>query len=45
MTIGWQFSTSIFKNYRRETQKLLDECFEFDWSCCKLNKVVRDDEI
>ena len=27
----WRFSTSAFRNYKPDTQKLLDKCFEFDW--------------
>ena len=28
----WDFFKSVFKQYRVDGQKLLDDCFEFDWS-------------
>ena len=27
----WKFSTSVFRMYKPDSQRLLDECFEADW--------------
>lgn len=43
--IPWSFENSIFRSYKRDEEELLNKCFEFDWECCKLNKVVREDEM
>jgi NLR family CARD domain-containing protein 3 len=40
----WSFPISIFKDYQMETEELLTECFEFDWSCLKLPKMT-DEEL
>lgn len=40
--IPWKFETSIFKDYVRETQKILDNCFELDWGMSRLDTFVRD---
>jgi hypothetical protein len=37
----WDFHKSIFKDYRPDTQNLLDECFELDWSHTKCEKMIR----
>ena len=36
----WKFEESVFKNYKRDTKSLLDACFDFDWRCSKLEKVL-----
>ena len=28
----WIFNQSVFKHYRQDNTKILDKCFEFDWS-------------
>ena len=35
----WSIPISIFKDYRIDTEALLNKCFEYDWSCCKLPKL------
>lgn len=40
----WDFSKSVFKDYKQDTLAKLNECFEFDWSCSKIEKVTKGDE-
>ena len=40
----WDFFRSVFRDYKPDTQTLLDECFEFDWACSKLEKIIKGDE-
>lgn len=28
----WSFPISIFKDYKIETDTIINECFEFDWA-------------
>ena len=37
----WDFAKSIFKPYRADNQKILDECFEIDWSHTKCEKIIK----
>lgn len=42
----WSFFNSVFKSYKPDTNKLLDNCFEIDWvntKCQKLLKGEADD--
>ena len=36
----WDFYKSIFKDYKADNQKLLDDCFEIDWSQTKCEEKV-----
>lgn len=39
----WTFPISIwFKDFRFENEEFLRKCFEKDWSCCKIMKVVKN---
>mmetsp|Transcript_6029 Transcript_6029/g.5632 ORF Transcript_6029/g.5632 Transcript_6029/m.5632 type:complete len:199 (-) Transcript_6029:158-754(-) len=38
----WDFFKSVFKDYKPDTPKILDECFEFDWNCSKITKLVKN---
>lgn len=40
----WSIFNSVFKDYKPDNQALLDECFEFDWSCSKLEKIIKGEE-
>ena len=35
----WHYEGSLFKNYKRDTPALLDECFEYDWNQTKLQRL------
>ena len=36
----WSFENSVFRAYKRDTPKLLDACFEFDWKCGKIPSLL-----
>jgi len=40
----WDFYKSVFKDYRPDNPQLLDQCFEFDWECSKIPRVIKTDE-
>lgn len=38
----WDWSKSIFKNYKIDTESTLKKCFEYDWARLKLPKVIKN---
>lgn len=40
----WKYENSLFRDYRIDTDELLDKCFEYDWSCTRLPRIVKDPE-
>lgn len=38
----WGIPVSIFKDYRFDNEELIGKCFEYDWSKCKVPKIVKD---
>jgi Ran GTPase-activating protein (RanGAP) involved in mRNA processing and transport len=45
--IPWSIPISLFKDYRfdtpvKPTQDHYQKCFEFDWSCCKVPRLIKD---
>ena len=40
----WQMEKSIFKKYQNEGPKLIERCFEFDWKCSKIEKIIKSEE-
>ena len=40
----WDFFRSVFRDYKPDTDSLLNDCFEFDWSCSKITKIIKDEE-
>lgn len=36
----WDFAKSVFKNYKPDNFKLLEECFDLDWNYTKMDKVI-----
>lgn len=38
----WAISGSLFRDYRFDSDDLLDKCFEFDWTCTRLPRLVND---
>jgi hypothetical protein len=42
--IKWLFKTSIFKDYFTDNEKLLSDCFEFDWKHSKISNFIRGQE-
>ena len=39
----WKYNQSVFKDYRIDTQKHLDACFEQDWKNSKIERIVKDE--
>ena len=40
---NWKLETSIFANYRYNSDELIQQCFEFDFESSKINRLVKDD--
>ena len=40
----WNWNTSIFRDFRRDNEKLLTSCFEFDWNAGRLESFLKDEE-
>ena len=40
----WDFNKSVFKDYKADNADKLAECFEFDWSCSKIEKIIKSEE-
>lgn len=40
----WRFPISAFKEYKPDTQPLLDKCFEVDFEGTRIAKIVKNDE-
>lgn len=38
----WAFSTSIFAKWRMDDAELINLCFEYDWECSKVPKIIKD---
>ena len=39
----WEFKKSIFKDYTIDTDELLKRCFEFDFKCSKIPRIIKDE--
>lgn len=44
MKTPWDFYKSVFKTYKQDTPKLLDDCFEIDWLNSKCEKIIKGEE-
>lgn len=42
--IKWHLKNSIFKDYFVDNEKILDDCFEFDWKCSKISNFIRSQD-
>lgn len=40
----WDFRDSIFYGYIPDSKELLAKCFEYDWSNCKIPKIIKNKE-
>jgi hypothetical protein len=40
----WDFFKSVFKDYKPDNEGLLVDCFEFDWQCSKILKIIKNEE-
>jgi hypothetical protein len=39
----WLFRNSVFKDWITDSEQKLKECFEFDWKCCMVQKIIKDE--
>lgn len=37
----WLFRKSNFKDWKIENKELINECFDFDWQYCKINRIIK----
>lgn len=40
---AWDFFKSVFKDYKPDSAKLLENCFEIDWENTKCEKIIKGD--
>lgn len=40
----WDFLNSVFAKYKPDTEKLLNDCFHFDWDRMRIDKIFKSDE-
>ncbi|CAI2369640.1 unnamed protein product [Moneuplotes crassus] len=40
----FEITKSVFKKYQNEGSKLMERCFEFDWKCSKIGKVIKSED-
>lgn len=40
----WSLPISLFKDYQKDTEELLDKCFDFDWKCARISTFVDSSE-
>ena len=38
----WSLAKSFFGKYKADNDMILNKCFEFDWQCSSLNRMVKD---
>ena len=39
---AWSVPKSFFAPYKYDNEALMNRCFDFDWNCSSLNKMVKD---
>jgi cellulose synthase/poly-beta-1,6-N-acetylglucosamine synthase-like glycosyltransferase len=39
----WNFQLSVFKHFKKDDERLLNDCFELDWSRTKVERLIKDD--
>ncbi|CAK71521.1 unnamed protein product (macronuclear) [Paramecium tetraurelia] len=40
----WNIEESLFKQqFQQDNEEILNECFQFDWNCSKINRFVKND--
>lgn len=37
---GWDVSKSVFKKVKQDTPDLMSKCFEFDWQCSRIERML-----
>jgi NLR family CARD domain-containing protein 3 len=41
--VRWTFPISLFVKWRPDDAELINLCFEYDWDCGKIPKIVKDE--
>jgi hypothetical protein len=36
----WNLSKSVFNTFVQDTEVLMDKCFDFDWRCSRIEKIL-----
>lgn len=39
----WKWECSVFKHFRADDERLLNKCFELDWSRTKIPRLIKDE--
>lgn len=37
----WTFPISLFAQYKLDNEELLNNCFDFDWRCSKIERMIK----
>jgi len=40
----WTLEQSSFRFYDKDSEEILDKCFEHDWSLSRVNKLIKSEE-
>jgi len=38
----WNFKESVFKDYKKEDEDLLEKCFIFDWENSRITRFIKE---
>ena len=38
----WSIPKSVWKSYKFDDDAIIAKCFDFDWNCTTLNKMIKD---
>ena len=38
----WDVSKSVFKDFALDSDKLMNKCFDQDWGCSALGRIIKD---
>ena len=39
---AWTVAKSFFGKYKVDDDEIINKCFNFDWECSNLNKIIKD---
>ena len=42
---AWSLAKSFFAKYKFDNDVIYNKCFDFDWNCSSLNRMVKDPEM
>lgn len=38
----WLFRNSVFKDWSKESEEMIQHCFQMDWDNCQVHKIITD---